>query len=47
MKNQSIPEENKESLPPIFSTWKQLYAVLVAYLVVLIILFYWFTVSYK
>lgn len=47
MKDQSVLEENKEGLPPIFSTWKQLYTILVAYLIVLIILFYWFTISYK
>jgi len=47
MKPQPIANENNEGLPPIFKTWKQLYTVLIAYLIMLILLFYWFTLSFR
>jgi len=36
-----------EEPPPILGTWKRLYAAIAAYLVALILLFYWFTRSFN
>lgn len=41
-------EENpNEGLPPFVKTWEQLYGVVIAELVVLIGLFYWFTKAFE
>lgn len=47
-----VPEEQQtpqpeEDRPPIFRTWRRLYAVVVAYLALLILLFYAFTKAYQ
>lgn len=36
-----------EEPPPILGTWKRLYAAVAIYLVVLILVFYWFTRSFN
>ncbi|MEH0156129.1 hypothetical protein V6R21_18415 [Limibacter armeniacum] len=45
-KNEMEEYEN-ESLPKIFKSWKQLYAVVIGELALLILLFYWFTKSFE
>jgi predicted negative regulator of RcsB-dependent stress response len=39
----SNEEEEKEHLPPFFSSWRQMYLALVVYLVLLIGIFYAFS----
>jgi len=47
-KEEQQTEENpNEGLPPFVNTWKQLYGVVIAELVVLIGLFYWFTKAFE
>jgi hypothetical protein len=41
-----VPEPDDESAP-VFSSWKRLYTAVVAYLFLLILLFYWFTVTFN
>jgi hypothetical protein len=41
-----VPEPEEE-IAPVFGTWKRLYAAVVAYLFLLILLFYWFTVTFN
>ncbi len=46
MKNQEQPAENdevKNDPPPFLKSWKQLYAIVIGELVILIVLFYWIT----
>lgn len=35
-----------KGLPPFIRTWKQFYLLVAGWLVVLILLFYWFTVTF-
>lgn len=39
--------KHEDGLPPFVSSWRQLYALIIAALVVLIVLFYWFTVTFE
>jgi hypothetical protein len=42
--------ETKSTLdkkPPFFKNWKQIYLLVIGVLCVLIILFYWFTISFS
>lgn len=36
-------ETTPDELPPFFKTWKQMYIAVMANLLLIIILFYWFT----
>jgi hypothetical protein len=38
---------DEDGLPPIFKTWRQMYLSLLGYLVLLIALFYWFSVAFR
>lgn len=38
-----VQDPHEEGPPPIGSSWKQLYAVVLAELVIIVALFYWFT----
>jgi hypothetical protein len=38
---------NMDEQPPIFKTWAQWYALVLITLVILILVFYWFTVSFS
>jgi hypothetical protein len=40
---QSEAEEYGNELPPVLNTWKKMYLAVLANLVLLILLFYWFT----
>jgi len=40
-------EDDTSGLPPFVKTWKQLYGIVIAELVVLIALFYWFTKTFE
>jgi hypothetical protein len=43
-----VPEpEEAEERAPVFGSWKRLYAAVVTYLFGLILLFYWFTVTFN
>lgn len=37
----------QDGLPPFVKSWPQLYALVIASLVLLIALFYWFTVTFE
>ena len=45
--NEHTSEEELEGLPPFAKTWKQLYIIVIAELVALIGLFYWFTKAFE
>ncbi len=36
-----------DGLPPFVKSWKQLYGLVIAALVLLIVLFYWFTITFS
>jgi hypothetical protein len=40
-------QENKSELPPFVKTWRQFYALLLVWLVLLIVFFYAFTQYFK
>ena len=42
----AVPEPEEERAP-VFGSWKRLYAAILTYLSVLILLFYWFTVTFS
>jgi len=40
-------KEREDGLPPFVNSWRQLYALIIASLILLIGLFYWFTVTFQ
>jgi hypothetical protein len=44
--NKGLPPYDNRGLPPFVKNWKQFYVVVVLWLVVLIILFNWFTKAF-
>ena len=47
IEDQQTEENPNEGLPPFVKTWEQLYGVVIAELVALIGLFYWFTKAFE
>lgn len=41
------PRPEDEEKPPIFREWNQLYAAVLAFLLVVILFFYWFTRTFN
>lgn len=39
--------QSEDGLPPFVSSWRQLYLIIIVSLVLLIALFYWFTVTFQ
>ncbi|WP_345031722.1 hypothetical protein [Ravibacter arvi] len=39
--------KSEDGLPPFVKSWTQLYYLIIAVLILLIALFYWFTVSFE
>ena len=39
--------EPEEERAPVFGSWSRLYAALIGYMALLILLFYWFTVTFS
>lgn len=46
MHDERLPEEIVDEPPPFLGTWPRVYAVVLAYLAVLIVVFYAFTRAY-
>jgi hypothetical protein len=40
-------QDVEEGSPPLFATWNRLYAVVIAFLALLIVIFYLFTAAYQ
>ncbi|MGL1885044.1 MAG: hypothetical protein OCD76_00920 [Reichenbachiella sp.] len=38
--------DNKEDKPPVFKSWKAVYAIVLGFLVFTIAMLYWFKISY-
>jgi hypothetical protein len=45
--NRAVNRDLNDDRPPFFNTWRQLYAAIVVYLLLLIALFYAFTRTYQ
>jgi len=41
------PKRDPEERPPILGSWERVYAVVIAWIVLLIILFFWFTKTWN
>ncbi len=42
-----MKEEEKEGLPPFVRSWRQLYGLVIANLILMILLFWWFTEAFS
>ena len=45
--DQIFENENEEAKPPLFKKWKSWYLLVIGELILLIVLFYWFTKAYS
>lgn len=47
MIDEPSPYSPQDSKPPFFKNWKGIYLLVIGNLIVLILLFYWFTLSFS